>query len=447
MTERGAVRSLRMLGAYHVILAAAVGAFCFWSGLSRASSHSHPLSYVVPRWGMVFAALAVLILTARKDSTWMRWILGIVVTTRALAVVLIGVAEIGIEKNGEASWLLVALVVEAIVVWVWCTPLLLASKRARREEEIDVELASLSAIITGIVAIVSTAFSVFVLGDYGTSLFALTPLALGALAAFLRGADSPATFADCLSSALTATWLAMIGLLVLALEGIICIAMAFPLTIGMVMVGAALGYGLQRARWHRGAVTTCLVLISPLSMIGENAMERMPLPVEVVTEQHVPVSSEQLWSVMTTPTQLGLSSTMLGKIGLTVPEHIELKADGSQRMLECQTSNGDIRLDVLEYAEGKKLAFRPSSNVAPMKELTPYEEIEAPHLNGYFEVELGAIEIEPQGDGTLVRATTRLRHRIWPATYWELFTYPIFDTMHSEVIAALADAAQRGQRR
>jgi uncharacterized protein YndB with AHSA1/START domain len=377
----------------------------------------------------------------------MRWILGIAVMIRLIAIIIMGLSLSSFHLKFAFSWILVVVAAEAILFWVWCTPLLLASKRERSTGGIDVELASLSAVITGVVAIVSTAFSVFVLGDYGASLFALTPFALGALAAFLRGADSPATFADCVSSAFIATWLVMIGLLGLALEGVVCIAMAFPLLICMVMVGAVLGYVLQRARWHRGVVATCLVMVSPVSMIGESAMERVPLPVEVVTEQYVQVSSEQLWRVLTTPTQLGLSSTILGRIGLTVPERIKLKVDGAQRMLECETSNETMDLEVLRYEEGKRLSFRPRSMVAPMKELTPYDEIHAPHLDGYFQVELGEIELEPRLDGTLVRATTRLRHRIWPATYWEIFTYPIFDTMHHRVISALESAARRDGER
>ena len=91
-----------------------------------------------------------------------------------------------------------------------------------------------------------TAFSVFVLGEYGNALFVGTPAMMGMVAGFLLNARSPqGLLPNLIVGSLT---VAISGslLLLTALEGIICLAMAAPLVRPLALLGVFLCAGLAR---------------------------------------------------------------------------------------------------------------------------------------------------------------------------------------------------------
>ncbi len=83
------------------------------------------------------------------------------------------------------------------------------------------------------------------LGDYGWSLFAGLPFVMGFLSVLIFSYHTQRNILSCLSVAVIAIILAGMGLLMVAMEGLICIIMAAPIALGMGMVGAVVGYFVQ----------------------------------------------------------------------------------------------------------------------------------------------------------------------------------------------------------
>ena len=57
----------------------------------------------------------------------------------------------------------------------------------------------------------------------------------------------------------------------------------------------------------------------------------------------------------------------------------------------CQTNNDDLQLNINEFIENKKVKFSLENQTVPMKEITPYKDIDAKHLHDYFIVKYGEI--------------------------------------------------------
>ena len=82
----------------------------------------------------------------------------------------------------------------------------------------------------------------------------------------------------------------------------------------------------------------------------------------------------------------------------------------------------------------KVFEFTVTETPATMKELNPFGEVDAPHLESHFEVIKGKFEFDAlPGNRTRVRATSYYRHRLGPAWYWNLWTDDIVHQIHHSV--------------
>lgn len=137
-----------------------------------------------------------------------------------------------------------------------------------------------------------------VLKNYGWGVFIGIPFALPMISVILYGYHSPRKLKECL-------WLGMLWLavayaacLVLLVEGMICLVMALPLFVPIVLLGSAVGYLIQ-SRPMDSAETTrlLLVLIAALPLlIGAESAAGPAAPVFVLsTSIEVEATPERVW--------------------------------------------------------------------------------------------------------------------------------------------------------
>ena len=307
----------------------------------------------------------------------------------------------------------------------------------------DTRAGAIATVVTGTLTIALVAFSVFVLRSYSGSLFMLLPFTMGWTAATIRAWSAPITVREATASALSATVFVMVGLLLAMLEGVACLLTALPLVLVLSVLGAVAGFFTQRFLPQRKTLLCALILANPLAMISEESLNREPPSLTIVTEQRVDARADAVWRVLSQPSRLGIADGWMGSIGFTVPNDIALTVgpDGKGELV-VTTPMGPLALTVLAYEPGRKLSFAPKGPVVPMQETSPYATVYAPHLDGYFKVERGTIELIPDGDETIVRAESVVRHNIWPAAYWYVWTGKIFELFHRQVIEALRDGAK-----
>jgi hypothetical protein len=123
---------------------------------------------------------------------------------------------------------------------------------ARGERSHGVRSALLGAGLGTAIALAMVGASVLVFGVYGTTLFAATPFVMGAVSAYVFNAGQQRSTGNTLLVAMATVSIAGGVILLFALEGVVCLAMAAPLGYPLAFMGAlagralALGAGLAR---------------------------------------------------------------------------------------------------------------------------------------------------------------------------------------------------------
>ena len=82
-----------------------------------------------------------------------------------------------------------------------------------------------------------------------------------------------------------------------------------------------------------------------------------------------------------------------------------------------------------------RLGFSVSAQPPPMRELSPYRHVLAPHLDGYLQVRSGEFLLVPlPGGRTRLEGRTRYELRVFPAAYWSLWSDALIHAIHARVL-------------
>src|SRR2546427_219783 len=88
-----------------------------------------------------------------------------------------------------------------------------------------------------------------------------------------------------------------------------------------------------------------------------------------------------------------------------------------------------------------------SAQAPPMREWSPYRDVNPPHLDGYFRATRGEFRLLP-----LARGRTRLEGRTWyevemsPQPYWKLYSDWIVRTIHLRVLEHIKRLAENSNQ-
>jgi len=138
-----------------------------------------------------------------------------------------------------------------------------------------------------------------VVGAYGWGLFVALPFCLGMFSVLVYSYHAPRPWWDCLGVALLPVGLLGAVLILVAMEGIICILMAAPFALGLAALGGALGYMIQSHHWRpkqAPAVLSLVILVVPATFGAEHAAKLQPPTFEVRTAIEVHAPAEKVWN-------------------------------------------------------------------------------------------------------------------------------------------------------
>ncbi|RTQ51485.1 SRPBCC family protein [Hymenobacter gummosus] len=309
--------------------------------------------------------------------------------------------------------------------------------------------ATLAVLPTAVLCTGLTFLSTNVYRAYGASVFLASPFICGLVAnaiyTRLNGARHKSLIA--MHVVIVLAVLCTLALLIgTALEGLICVAMAAPLALVMALLGAWLGEKLADLLGpaRSGYMFTLLVLLYPLGQDWEAERAAPPAPHLVSTRLLIQAPPARVWQVISQPVQYPAEVGWLFRAGVAYPTRtaIERGADGRPR-LRCNYSQGAATLPVTRWQPGRELTFVVPVMPAPMRELSPYPRIHAPHLHGFFRVDSGTFRLHARPDGTtLLEARTVYRHSIGPRGYWQLWSDYLLDDVHLRVLTAIKTRAE-----
>ncbi len=311
---------------------------------------------------------------------------------------------------------------------------------------------------SGMLAIVATTaiglvFSVFgatVIGAYGWSLFVALPFCLGLFSVLFYSYHAPREFGECMTMSLIPIGILGVVLMAIAVEGVICLLMAAPLSLALSAFGGAIGYHLQARHWRTASpAMMCIALLAVPALFGaERAVGLQPPKYVVRSAIEIDAPPETVWKQVVAFAEIPPPREMLFRAGIAYPIRAEISGRGPGAIRRCIFSTGPFVEPIEIWDEPRLLRFGVTENPAPLNELTPYGHIEPRHLHDYFVSERGQFLLtELPGRRTRLEGTTWYRDAIWPAAYWRVWSDYIIHRIHMRVLEHIKTEAEQSMGR
>lgn len=307
--------------------------------------------------------------------------------------------------------------------------------------------AVLAICLAAAVALLMTWFGTVALRGYGWALFVGLPFCMGFMAVLIYTHHETRGARECLMVANLTVILAGLGMLLFAMEGVICIIMAAPIAFVLASIGGTVGYLIQatlRRANDSSRLFSGVILAMPLLMSLESGSPpELPL-LEVKTALVVNASAQTVWSNVVSFSQLPPPTEFIFRLGVAYPVRAEIRGRGPGAIRHCVFSTGPFVEPIEIWDEPRLLGFSVKENPPPMQEWTPYREIHPAHLDGYLESRRGQFRLVPLDDRrTLLEGTTWYCHRLWPARYWQVWSDWIIHQIHLRVLTHVKALSER----
>jgi hypothetical protein len=158
----------------------------------------------------------------------------------------------------------------------------------------------------------------------------------------------------------------------LAIEGIICVAMALPFALLLAILGALVGYWIQSERWSRELdgirLYTAAWLILPVIMAAEAQIPAAPPLIEATTICDIAASREEVWNQVINFSEIPPLTETLFRVGIAYPIRARLDRHGVDGVRHCEFSTGSFVEPITVWDEGHRLAFDVENQPHPMRE-------------------------------------------------------------------------------
>ena len=266
-------------------------------------------------------------------------------------------------------------------------------------------------------------------GAYGYTLFVLYPVMLGGL---FSAAVRPTTDGRAAWCGAFAVFLCTLGLGLVGIEGLFCILFCLPLTLPLGALGGWLVYRIQRSPRAAQGGLAMLILLPPAGLTWDATA--IPQIFEVRSSIIIAATPEQVWPHIVSFTEMPEPREWYFHTGLAYPTRARMQGRGPGAVRYCDFSTGPVVEPIEVWDEPHLLRFRVVETPAPMREWTPYAEVEPKHLHGYMVSKRGEFRLTAlPGNRTLLEGASWYRHGLWPAQYWRWWSDAIVHRVHQRV--------------
>ena len=270
-----------------------------------------------------------------------------------------------------------------------------------------------------IVSVALEVVSTLVFGTYGFFLFFASPFLVGCTTAYIGNRRTDIGSRATAKLVLGACFLGAVGLLAIAVEGVVCLVLATPL--------------IAFFAWIGGIVGRTIAVHGPGAAPRYTAMSLSVLPlflaIDVIAPPHVAFQSSENIEVSAGDRDVWDAIVHMGPIpnppaapfrwGLAYPMSGSIHGSGVGAIREGVFSTGVAHERVTEWQPPARLSFDVLSDPPTMRELSPYQQVHAPHVNGYFVTLNARFTITPLANGhTRLTLDTRHELNLNPYVYW-----------------------------
>jgi uncharacterized membrane protein YhaH (DUF805 family) len=381
---------------------------------------------------MLILALAYLLIVA--------WILAVLAFRRAADA----------DISGWIAACAIAPVVQIVVILLLCiVPSRTPAERGPAVAEVGTPdepwwPAAAMGVIAGLgLTLAAVATGALLFGTYGFGMFVISPFIIGAATAY---AANRKTDIGGSGTALLVTGAAALGgiaLVVVALEGLLCIVMAAPLGIGVALVGGLLGRAIALSTRRAPRQTLPGLALLPLVFAIERAF---PPTMSFDTYQTIEVgaSAEAVWASIVRMETIQVPPPPPFRLGIAYPLGGEIIGGGVGAVRRGEFSTGTALERVTEWIPNRKLAFTVVEDVPAMRELSPYRQVHAPHVLGYFRTTSTSFELSERPNGrTEIIERTSHELRLDPVLYWLPMVRWVVHENNARVLVHVRQQAER----
>ena len=296
---------------------------------------------------------------------------------------------------------------------------------------------ALLAILAGVlVGLASIGLTVYALGDYGAALFFGGPILMGCVNGFVFNFEQRQPRGATVGIASVMLFASGGCLLLFALEGIICLLMAAPLLLPLVILGALLGKAVAGATHTSLSHTTCMLLVLPL-MAGVESPQA-PEPVEHVVISHVEIDAppDTVWKYVVEFPDLPAPDDWFFRSGIACPLRARIEGQGVGAIRYCEFTTGSFVEPITVWDRPRRLAFDVTSQPDPMRELSPYRHVHPPHLeDASLKSRRGEFRLLPlPGGRTRLEGRTWYTFEMYPQAYWLFWSKTSIHKIHDRVL-------------
>ncbi len=293
--------------------------------------------------------------------------------------------------------------------------------------------------------------STTVFPNYGWSLFIGLPFAVGMASALLFGRNQLRSPGDSILIATTAVTLLGLTFFLWAWEGMICLLMAAPIGYVLAIMGAILGYHLQKKKHlpvHARRIILSMFLILPLTMAAEYAESPAFPTISVHTTCRIMAPPAKVWKNIIAFPQLPEPTEWIFKTGVAYPIGATINGAGVGAVRHCKFTTGNFIEPITVWDEPRLLSFDVKAQPEPMKEFSWVRDMQPAHLNGYLNVHRGEFRLFEEHDAagnvsTRVVGTTWYDNHMWPGSYWRFYADNIMHSIHTRVLMHIKEITER----
>lgn len=274
--------------------------------------------------------------------------------------------------------------------------------------------------------------SIYGLSQYGSSLFLGSPFIGGLTVGYLYNRQ-PRARPSTAAAVILALLLTGGVMLLLALEGIICLLLAAPIALTLAVPAAYLGKRLARLDRTAPAVMIAILSLPLLGMAEAGAGQRPVRRVTTVVEIQAP--PDTVWRSVITFPELPPPRAWPFRLGIAYPTTATIEGIGVGAVRRCTFSTGSFIEPVTTWDAPHRLAFDVTEQPPPMVETSLYPEINAPHLVDGLITHRGEFLLTPLASGgTRLEGSTWYEIRMFPQLYWGFWSDLIIGEIHLRVL-------------
>ncbi len=304
----------------------------------------------------------------------------------------------------------------------------------------------LKAALLGVVAALAITLPTVLIGVYlrrmySAGLFLGTPFTIGYISAYVFNARGGQSERHTMQVAFLAVALAGGVMLVFALEGAVCIAMAFPIAVLLALPGAMLGRAVALRAAPPPARAGLAALLAPLVVLA--SPRPTATPHEVVTTIDIDAPPAVVWRRVVAFPELPPPREWMFRVGVAAPRRARIVGTGVGATRYCDFTTGSFVEPITVWEDNRRLGFDITVQAPPMREWSPYRDVNPPHLDGYFRATHGEFLLAPlPGNRTRLEGRTRYVVDMFPQGYWTLLAGRLVATIHARVLRHIKAVAE-----